>query len=332
MRDSRIGHNGGPEIEPHIADLGYTKEYRSSMTHPVIGYGKQVTPFDPERKFCFSVNEAWRDMVNGCRYKDGQVMNGHRVMTLYRGQLVGAVSWLANRWNWSPRTVRTFLERLENEGMIKRYTPGINPRSSDVSSVDKPKIQNGKQAQVLTICNYLKYQSTPNDERQTENFPEREQPTNERQTSDNNKKERNKEKTTIPPAREAAVAQPTQGQDFYPMAKRIADRLHEDCKPIIGSPAAYVGLLNVSTIVGWLEQGCDAHKDIYYPIKARCEQMKLRNSRNVAQSWSYFETTVAQAKLAREKPLPDVPDAPMNGYGRPARVDPMEALEKWAKN
>lgn len=99
--------------------------------------------------------EAWMDLLMECRYEAGSVMNGGRRMQLLPGQLLGAVSWLAARWNWTPKTVRGFLDKLENDGMIDASPMGV----------DEGK-QKGKQATVLTICNYADYQVPNRDEGQ----------------------------------------------------------------------------------------------------------------------------------------------------------------------
>lgn len=147
-----IGHNGGP-----VADIddrgGWIKEHRDSRTHPLIGYGQPVPPADPERG-SYSRNEAWRDFLCECAYKDGRINNGGRMMTIHRGEMVGAISYLAKRWNWTPKTVRTWLDKLETEGMIERFMVG----SDQVRERPKRGNHGGKQASVLKACNYWKYQ------------------------------------------------------------------------------------------------------------------------------------------------------------------------------
>lgn len=137
-----LGHNGGPPIDWSEYG-GFVVEARDSRTHHLIGYGQQVEPYDRERGFCYSVNEAWRDILHECRYRDGYVMNGGQKMLLKRGSMCGATSWFAHRWNWSVKRVRGFLDRLENDGMIALVTPGLEEGK-----------QKGKQSSILTVCNY----------------------------------------------------------------------------------------------------------------------------------------------------------------------------------
>lgn len=89
-----------------------------------------------------------------CNYKEGSVMNKGRKMTLRPGQLLGAVSWLASRWNWTPKTVRGFLDKLADEGMVGFIMDAEAPESGT---------QKGNQARVLEVCNYSRYQSTEDD-------------------------------------------------------------------------------------------------------------------------------------------------------------------------
>lgn len=176
---SQIGDNGGPEFDWRDYG-GFIVEARDSRDHAIIGYGKQVKPCDPERGFCFSVNEAWRDLLHECRFRDGYVMNGGRKMLIERGSLVGAVSWLANRWNWTPKTVRGFLEKLENDGMIERVQPGLEQGQ-----------QKGKQAQVLRVCNYSLFNPERDTEGQAKGPAEGKQGASKGQAEGNNIKKNN---------------------------------------------------------------------------------------------------------------------------------------------
>lgn len=144
-------HNGGPPLEDDgtatLAGGGWVAITRGIRNHHVVGFGNAVEPADPARGFVYSRAEAWIDLIMECRYKDGAVINGGRRMELRAGELVGARSWLAHRWNWTPKTVRVFLSRLESEGMAMLQTAGKIEGQ-----------QKGQQAAVISICNYLQYQ------------------------------------------------------------------------------------------------------------------------------------------------------------------------------
>lgn len=159
---SKVGHNADPEMTIDWGDYdGFIVEARSSRTHPLVGYGKQVRPADDARRFCCSVNEAWRDLLHECRYADGYVMNGGKRMLLERGALVGAISYLAYRWNWTPKTVRGFLDRLEADGMIEMRQPGINPGCTQELNGHHMGRQKGTQSQIISVCNYDKFNTPP---------------------------------------------------------------------------------------------------------------------------------------------------------------------------
>lgn len=170
-------HNGGPPLDgenPFGRD-GWIAVARVMREHHIVGFGRPVEPADPDRGFVYSRAEAWLDLIMECRYAAGSIMNAGRRMELQPGQLLGATSWLANRWNWTPKTVRGFLEKLQADGMIERSTPGVQPTKSqtktgsdnnyDVSIIGR---QKGTQAQVITVCNYSTYQVIRDDEGQAQ--------------------------------------------------------------------------------------------------------------------------------------------------------------------
>ncbi len=163
-RNVGFDHNGGPHLDDSPSTMGgegWVAVRREMRAHYLVGFGKTVTPQDPERGFVYSRAEAWLDLIMECRYKEGTVMNGGKKMELKPGQLTGARSWLAHRWNWTPKAVRWFLETLEEEGMIERSSPGVSETrqmpDGILNSSNKGQ-QKGKQSQVITICNYSNYQ------------------------------------------------------------------------------------------------------------------------------------------------------------------------------
>jgi hypothetical protein len=170
-------HNQGPPIE-HDEEAnpygrqGYVLIGRELRDHPLVGFGRSSTPADPIKRFCYSKGEAWLDLIMECRYEAGRVNNGGRLMEIQPGQLIGAVSWLGSRWNWTPKAVRHFLDQLEEEGMITIQTAANTPSPDDHQNqealfsqtnqrTDTGKHggkQRGKQAAVLTISKYEIFQ------------------------------------------------------------------------------------------------------------------------------------------------------------------------------
>lgn len=86
----------------------------------------------------FGEIEAWLWLVSSAVWKDCKVRSGNSMVELKRGQLLFATRFLAKRWKWSHTTTVRFLNLLENETMI-----GTQPT---------------RQATLITICNYDKYQ------------------------------------------------------------------------------------------------------------------------------------------------------------------------------
>lgn len=193
-----IGHNGAP-----LGD-GWIARHRSVREHWLVGHGIYVKPADPSRKRCLSQGEAWEDLLMECRYADGFVENGGRKMRIERGSVVGAVSWLAHRWNWTPQTVRTFLDKLEGDGMIMRHVPGASENNKHI----------GKVSTIISVCNYDKYQNPDFEDQQSKQQTNNKSAANEQQTSNNIYKEEQgnkgtreqEEKTPLPPAGEAREA------------------------------------------------------------------------------------------------------------------------------
>lgn len=145
------GHNNGPKFESyrprlHNGRRGFVAIERAQRDHWLVGFGQQVSPMDPAVG-ALSRAEAWQDLIMECNYEEGTVNNGGHKMRILPGQLLGAVAWLAARWNWTPKTVRGFLDKLENEAMIKVFVPGSETGN-----------QKGKQSSVISVCNYSEYQ------------------------------------------------------------------------------------------------------------------------------------------------------------------------------
>ena len=59
----------------------------------------------------------WVDLLLLANYEDGKVLVGETLVELKRGQMVMSLSFLAERWNVSKRTVLKFLLLLEEDKM-----------------------------------------------------------------------------------------------------------------------------------------------------------------------------------------------------------------------
>lgn len=131
------------------------------LNHPLVGAGQPVAPADPCRG-SYSRLEAWFWMISEANFEAGHIINRGRRMRLDRGDLAGAYSFLAHTWNWTPKTVRSWLEKLIEEGMISRRVMHADEQMQHGQVVPTSEPTKGKQfgnhAQVLTICNYDRYQ------------------------------------------------------------------------------------------------------------------------------------------------------------------------------
>lgn len=80
----------------------------------------------------------WIDLLLLANHADGKVLIGETLVELKRGQLIASLSFLAERWKVSKRTVHKFLLLLESESMCIRCS--------------------NRKVTILTICNYDSYQ------------------------------------------------------------------------------------------------------------------------------------------------------------------------------
>ena len=123
---------------------------RDLRDHPLVGAGKPVKPADCRRQ-AWSRMEAWIDLLCLAQYKAARIINKGEVQILGVGQLMGARSFLAARWNWTDKTVRHFLNVLEANGMISISHPSV-------ARMDEKRGQRkSNKCAVITVCNYGKY-------------------------------------------------------------------------------------------------------------------------------------------------------------------------------
>lgn len=161
-----LGHNR-PPVDDILEDCndqrsGWIAISREIRDHWLVGYGKAVTPADPTRG-SYSQHEAFQDLLMECRYRKGYVVNGGRKMQISPGQVIGAISWLAARWNWTPKKVRWFLDQLVEDNMITRH---LVDKSGNFVEPQRGN-RYGNQSTIITVCNYTKYQSVGGWQRQS---------------------------------------------------------------------------------------------------------------------------------------------------------------------
>lgn len=108
---------------------------------------------------------------------------------------------------------------------------------------------------------------------------------------------------------------PTTGAASGPIGldmDELSDRLIGACNGALDNPVNCQGLLNLSTPLMWIDQGCDLDRDILPTLVA---VGKARHGARI-RSWGYFSGAIAKARDARLAGLPP-PDA-----SRPAKKSP----------
>ena len=98
--------------------------------------------FKPEGKW--SKAEAWLWMIENAAISERVVNIGGKPHTVPRGALAYSLRFLAEKWSWSLKAVRTFLATLENHDAIRLEIVGN---------------EKGTGRTQITLCNYGKYQS-----------------------------------------------------------------------------------------------------------------------------------------------------------------------------
>jgi hypothetical protein len=129
---------------------GWVATHRSIRNHPLVGYGQPVKPANP-RKGAYSRNEAWMDWVMSAAHGDTETRLQGVTVPLKRGQVAGSLTYYAARWNWTVKQVRGWKIQLQRHGMIS-VSEGQTPPSEMGTRRDRL-------SDVITICNYNKYQT-----------------------------------------------------------------------------------------------------------------------------------------------------------------------------
>lgn len=147
---AKINHQNGHN-QRSGAPSGYVRVLRSIEDHLIVGFGKSVKPADPTKGWVYSRAEAWLFLVFKAEFLSREIDNKGKVITLERGELQGARKYLAAQWNWTEDQVRSFLDKLESEMMIRVR----NPQSETHSNRQK----NAHFVNIISICKYDTYQA-----------------------------------------------------------------------------------------------------------------------------------------------------------------------------
>lgn len=176
--------------------------------------------FKPDGKW--SKAEAWIWMIENAAISEKTVDIGGKPHTVPRGSLAHSLRFLADKWSWSVKAVRTFLSTLENHGAVRLEIVGN---------------EKGTGRTQITLCNYDKYQS-PGHAKGTE------------RAHDGHKEE---QETNIPPS-EGASAPPLRPVDVDPVNKAVWDFGVQLLAPSGSRPDAKAARSNIGR---WLKGGRD---------------------------------------------------------------------------
>lgn len=118
---------------------GYVKLPRKAFDHPVVGF--DVPPPRGSKRGAVPPFMAWQWLISEAAFKRHETSdNRGNPITIERGQLLGARSYLAARWGWSEQNVRTFITKLCKFEMLKIHQ------------------DSNRSTNIITICNYEVYQ------------------------------------------------------------------------------------------------------------------------------------------------------------------------------
>lgn len=262
---------------------------RDMRKHPIVGMGQPVPAADPKRG-SYSRYEAWQDLLMEAKYLPFKTSNKGKIVLLERGQLMASRAWLAERWNWSEKTVRLFLDRLEKDFMLRRERGQ----------------QKGNTVNIVTICNYDIYQTvselmalTEGQPGASEGPPKGQQGASQGPESNKETKETRKQGFDMGPAVTIDAAAEANGTALF-------DKLTEAAGPALRNPAATPGLLIVAEPRRWLAAGCDLELDILPTLRAMSRTLRPAS----VGTWAYFAQAVSDTRATRLRPIPEGRAAP----------------------
>lgn len=265
----------------------------------------------------FSRRDAWLWLIANAAWKPRRfkVANVNGMIELQRGQTLAARGYLADRWQWGEKKVRLFLEFLQSENMIEMGQ------------------SKGRFANVVTICNYEKYQNAPENKGQLEGRLEASSGPVEGQTLTKNTNTTNLETTisvTGDAAREAAL--PSVDDLKTLQAKLVAAAL-----PGLVDEANRQGMIAIPEPLGWIKAGANLEIDIL-PTLAKVAAKAAAKGTKIS-TWGYFNKPVAEAVAARKSGAQIVEAAaakakPASTFFHPPKRSPEQEereREAWAR-
>ena len=95
----------------------------------------------------FSKGQAWIDLIGLANYEDGKTAYQGEVIQCERGTVYRSFSYLANRWGWSRKKVKAFIDLLESDGMV---TTKVTTHRTTITLVNYGKFQDRGTTKVTT--------------------------------------------------------------------------------------------------------------------------------------------------------------------------------------
>lgn len=86
----------------------------------------------------FSKGQAWIDLIGLANYEDGKTAYQGKVISCERGTVYRSFSYLANRWGWSRKKVKAFIDLLESDGMV---TTKVTTHRTTITLINYGKFQ-----------------------------------------------------------------------------------------------------------------------------------------------------------------------------------------------
>ena len=223
----------------------------------------------------FSKGQAWIDLLMLANHSDNKFLLGNELVEVKTGSFITSELKLMERWGWGNTKVRSFLNLLETDGMIKKFS-------------DKKK-------SVITIVNYSVYQGSQSTSKvQTKHKQSTNKvqaKTNNNENNENNENNDNKLSYCDVPELNAALV------SFVEYRKKIKKPMTEHAvKLMIGklnkmtsSIEEQIEIINQSIVNGW--QGL-------FPLKQDNPQPKAQKPSN--SSKSEYNDFMAQLAAMRE--------------------------------
>lgn len=264
--------------------------------------------------FCEPMAFAW--LIGKAAFKPMKIRLGKFYVPLDRGQVAASSRFLAGVWGWKESRVRRFLGRLSADAMVV--------------------VQADAGMSVITICNYDKYQFTPQDADALRDAQDDADATQTRRSSDANKKDVNNVKESLmasPRSRTSLEGKQARKRTEYPehprfgefwlaMPKRSGTNSRKDAS------GKFSALIASGTDAEEIIRGARGYAAWCVKTgKAETEHVKQAITFLNGEHWKNF--LMAEAKSADASPATVAYHAAFKGWVDGGRTGPMPSKESF---